>query len=133
MERVNPLPMTALASAGTMVETSPCRGCRHRRERIERAVCITWEDCPLQIGRQEIFAFVDDRSRRHHPPSKPAGPLSQRHVCPFEGCKVKTKQDACYMHRRTIHRRRARGIEGPELYKSGQPPERPWQKKCKER
>ena len=133
MERTNPVPMTALASTGTLVKTSPCRGCKNRAAKIEPLVCITWDECPLRIEPQAIYAFIDDRARNHRPPTKPSGPLQRMHKCPFEGCTVRTVKEGCYMHRRTIHRRRARGIEGPELYKAGQPPERPWQKKCKER
>ena len=117
--KTNPVPISVKFSVGSMVEVSPCRRCRHHLIGVEAHVCITWDECPLRIQREPLYAFIDDRAKNRHPGGLQGGVMSQRHECPFDGCKIRTIQEACYQHRRTVARRRALGVKGPELYWAG--------------
>lgn len=117
MNAINPVPLTVAVNPGSLVTSSPCKVCRHWATGPGPSVCINWPDCPLRIPRQPVSCFLSPEGKT--PPRKPMTKDVVKRTCPFEGCTKKTQYDACWGHRRTIERRKARGITGEALYLAG--------------
>ena len=117
MNGVSPIPTTAVFNRGSLVEESPCKSCRHWQLGPGPSVCIDWPDCALRIPRQRISCYSSPEFK-----SAPRRPITIKTIlksCPFEGCNRKTQYEACWTHRRTIERRKARGVTGEALYLAG--------------